>query len=105
MTTAEKSPRAAPLAVLGPRVVAGIVGGLVGGVMFGVLMQVMGMIGMIAQLIGGTSVGVGWLVHLFNSALFGAIFAVVFGRWALRLAPAVGLGMVYGVMWWVLGAL
>lgn len=97
---------AAPLtSVLPARIVAGAVGGLVGGVVFGVLMTMMDLMPMVAQLIGSEAVGVGWLVHLFNSALFGAIFAVLFGRWAQAFAPAIGIGLGYGVLWWVLGAL
>jgi uncharacterized membrane protein YagU involved in acid resistance len=87
------------------RVIAGIAGGLAGGVVFGILMQVWDMLPMVAMLVNSESVGVGWLVHLFNSALFGAIFAVLVGRWAATLVPAVGLGLAYGVLWWVLGAL
>ena len=96
------------------RVVAGIAGGLAGGVVFGILMQAWDMLPMVAMLVNSESVAVGWLVHLFNSALFGVIFAVLFGRWAATLvartrssasesAAAIGLG--YGVLWWVLGAL
>jgi hypothetical protein len=96
---------ASSFTVLSTKVAAGVAGGLAGGVVFGVLMQMKGMIGMVAQLVGSQSVAVGWLVHLFNSALFGAIFAVVVGHWAIRLAAGIALGMAYGVMWWVLGAL
>jgi uncharacterized membrane protein YagU involved in acid resistance len=102
MTTAHA---AAPTVALPARVVAGIAGGLVGGVVFGVLMQVWDMIPMVAMLVKSESVAVGWLVHLFNSALFGAVFALLVGRWATKLAPAAGLGLAYGVLWWVLGAL
>jgi uncharacterized membrane protein YagU involved in acid resistance len=87
------------------RVGAGVIGGLVGGVAFGILMQATDMLPMVAMLIGGESVAMGWLVHLFNSALFGAIFGLLLGRWATSYAAAVGLGLVYGVVWWVLGAL
>lgn len=87
------------------RVVAGILGGLVGGVMFGVLMQMMDMIGMVAMLIGSKSIAVGWLVHLAISAFIGATYAVLFARWADRPAPAAVIGMGYGVVWWILGAL
>lgn len=95
-----------PMAVSIPgRLVYGVIGGLVGGALFGILMQMMGMIEMIAQLVGSTSLLMGWLVHLFNSALFGAIFALLVGRWADRFVPGVLLGLAYGVLWWVLVAL
>jgi uncharacterized membrane protein YagU involved in acid resistance len=102
MATAHATAR--PVA-LPARVFAGVVGGLAGGVVFGILMQVWDMMPMVAMLIDSKSVGVGWLVHLFNSALFGAIFAVLFGRWAATLVSAAGIGLAYGVLWWVLGAL
>jgi uncharacterized membrane protein YagU involved in acid resistance len=102
MTTART---AAPVVALPARVVAGIAGGLAGGVVFGIMMQAWGMMPMVAMLINSESVGVGWLVHLFNSALFGAIFAVLVGRWAATVLPAAVIGLVYGVVWWVLGAL
>jgi hypothetical protein len=79
-------------ASLASRLVYGIVGGVAGGIVFGVLMQATEMMGMVAQLIGSESVFVGWLVHLFNSALFGAIFALLFAKWAGGLMPA-WLGM------------
>ncbi|WP_203454567.1 hypothetical protein [Jiangella aurantiaca] len=68
-------------------------------------MQAMDMMPMVADLIGSTSESVGWLVHLFNSALFGAIFALLFGRWIGDLGPAAVLGLLYGVFWWLVGAL
>jgi uncharacterized membrane protein YagU involved in acid resistance len=102
MTTAHT---AAGAVALPARVVAGIVGGLVGGLVFGILMQVWDMLPMVAMLVDSKSVAVGWLIHLFNSALFGAVFAVLFGRWAATVVPAILLGLGYGVLWWVLGAL
>lgn len=87
------------------RVIAGIIGGLAGGIIFGMLMWMMGMLDDVAMLINSESIFVGWLVHLFNSALFGAIFGAVFGPWIKSWGTAIGLGMVYGVIWWVLGAL
>ncbi|MGH2773701.1 MAG: hypothetical protein ACRDIU_11280 [Actinomycetota bacterium] len=84
---------------------AGIAGGLAGGVVFGMLMQMMGMIPMIAMLVGSESVVVGWLVHLAISAFAGGTFAVLFGRQAAAPGPAAGIGVAYGAAWWVLGAL
>lgn len=87
------------------RAVYGVVGGLAGGVVFGLLMQMMGMIEMVAQLVGSSSVAVGWIVHLAISAFIGASFAILFGSLAKTLVPAALLGMGYGAVWWILGAL
>ena len=87
------------------RLLGGIAGGLVGGVLFGAMMHMMGMIGMIAGLVGQEGPAIGWLVHLFNSALFGLIFAVTLGLVTTSWARGAGFGAIYGVIWWVLGAL
>jgi uncharacterized membrane protein YagU involved in acid resistance len=87
------------------RAVYGIVGGLAGGVVFGLLMAMMDMIGMVAQLVGSSSAAVGWIVHLAISAFIGASFALLLGSLAKTLVPAALVGMGYGVVWWVLGAL
>ncbi|MEW2382611.1 hypothetical protein AB0873_11075 [Micromonospora sp. NPDC047707] len=102
MTTAHT---AAGTVSLPARLVAGISGGLAGGIVFGILMQTWGMMPMVAMLVDSESITVGWLVHLANSALFGAIFAALFGRWAATPATSAGLGLLYGALWWVLGAL
>jgi uncharacterized membrane protein YagU involved in acid resistance len=86
-------------------VAAGATAGLVAGIPLGIIMQVTDVMPMVADLISDPSTGLGWLVHLFNSALFGAIFAVLFARWIARPGVAIGLGLVYGIGWWVLGAL
>lgn len=87
------------------RAVYGVIGGIAGGIMFGLLMQMMGMIEMVAKLVGSGSPAVGWIVHLAISAFIGASFALLFGSRAQSLWPAAAFGMAYGVVWWVLGAL
>lgn len=87
------------------RLIAGVAGGLAGGVVFGVLMQTMGMLPMVAMLVGSESVAVGWLVHLVISAFIGCTYAVILARWADRLGVGAVLGIGYGVVWWVLGPL
>lgn len=84
---------------------AGVVGGLVGGVLFGVMMQMMGMLGMVAGLVGQDGAAVGWVVHLAISVLFGLGYAVTIGPRSTSWSRALGLGAAYGVVWWVLGAL
>lgn len=48
---------------------------LAGGILFGALMHMMGMLEMVAGLVGQDSTGVGWVVHLGISALFGIGYA------------------------------
>jgi uncharacterized membrane protein YagU involved in acid resistance len=102
MVTVKTAPSPPKLTV---RAIAGVSGGVVGGVAFGVLMHVTDMLPMVAQLVDSDAVAVGWLVHLFNSALFGAIFAVLLGRKAAQPVIAAAAGLVYGFVWWLLGAL
>ena len=83
----------------------GAAGGLAGGVVFGILMTVMGMMPMVAMLVGSESVAVGWVVHLAISAFLGALFGVLLAARVTSSAVGAGLGAAYGVAWWVLGAL
>jgi uncharacterized membrane protein YagU involved in acid resistance len=90
---------------LGTRIVSGVIAGVAGGIVFGVLMAMMGILPMVGMLVGVESASVGFLVHLVNSAVIGAVFGVLAWGLADRAAPVLGAGMVYGVIWWVLGAL
>lgn len=83
----------------------GAVAGMGGGMLFGMLMGMMGMLPMVAQLVGSDSAVVGAILHLVNSALIGTSFAVVFGRQVNTLFGGVLWGGAYGIIWWVLGAL
>jgi uncharacterized membrane protein YagU involved in acid resistance len=97
------------------RFVAGIVGGLVAGVVFGMMMQMMTaptpdggqmpVINMIGMIVGSPTAGVGWLYHLFNSAVIGAIFAWVLGARTYTYGTGLGWGAAYGFVWWILGGL
>lgn len=94
-----------PFSTATHRVVHGIAGGLAGGVVFGLLMQMMGMIPMVAQLVGSSSPAVGWIVHLAISSFIGATFALLFAELARTLLSSALYGMGYGALWWVVGAL
>jgi uncharacterized membrane protein YagU involved in acid resistance len=95
--------------------VTGAVAGVLAGLPLGVIMQVrdadpkmmpgIQMIDQVGDLISDPSAGLGWLIHLFNSALFGVVFVLLFSRWLARRGPAMLLGLLYGVAWWVVGAL
>jgi hypothetical protein len=86
-------------------VVIGAFAGVVGGVVFGLLMAVMmpPMMAMIGSLVGAPSLG--WPLHVFFSALIGAIFGLAIGPRVTGWPSAIGLGAGYGFVWWILGPL
>jgi uncharacterized membrane protein YagU involved in acid resistance len=83
----------------------GALAGIAGGIVFGVLMAMMGMLPMVGMLIGLNNAVVGFLVHLVNSAIIGGIFGVLAWQIADKIGPVLAAGVIYGVVWWVLGAL
>lgn len=95
--------------------VTGAAAGVVAGLPLGIIMQLrdadpammpgVQMIEQVGDLISDPSTGLGWLVHLFNSALFGAVFVLLLSRWLTQRGPAMVLGLLYGAAWWVVGAL
>ncbi|MBI2186738.1 MAG: hypothetical protein HYU37_06380 [Acidobacteria bacterium] len=97
------------------RFAAGIVGGLAAGVVFGIMMQMMTaptpdggrmpMINMVGMIVGSPTAGVGWLYHLFNSAVIGVIFVWALGARSYTYGTGLGWGAAYGFVWWILGAL
>ena len=87
------------------KLLAGAVGGLAGGVLFGAMMGVMGMLPMVAMLVGSENAGIGFLVHMVISAIIGAGFGLVFGGRALDFQSGALWGAVYGIIWWILGPL
>ena len=103
--TATKAAARQAQASVGTRLLAGAAGGLAGGIVFGMMMQAMGMIPMVAGLVGSDAVAVGWLVHLGISVVLGLGFGAVLGGQLRSWGAAIGLGAAYGLVWWVLGAL
>lgn len=87
------------------RVIHGALAGLVGGLLFGVMMGMMGMLPMIAGLVGSSSAVVGFVVHMVISALIGAGYGLLLGGMTTSWGSALGLGALYGLLWWFLGPL
>jgi hypothetical protein len=100
---------------MGSRVAAGAVAGLIAGVVFGLMMQAMSaptpdggqmpMMAMVAMVVGSTSIAVGWLYHLFNSAVIGALFGWLFGARVHAVGTGLAWGAAWGLVWWVVGGL
>ena len=97
------------------RIGASIVAGLMAGVVFGMMMQMMmaptpdggqmPMIAMVGQIVGSPTARAGWLYHLFNSAVIGAIFGWLLGGRVHGYGSAFAWGAAYGFGWWSLGSL
>ncbi len=83
----------------------GVYSGLAGGVVFGAMMGMMGMLPMIGKMVGQPSAAAGLTVHLINSAIIGAGFALVFGRFVSGIGGGLRKGLLYGGVWWLLGPL
>lgn len=83
----------------------GIIAALVGGGIFGVQMLVAGMMPMIANMVGSESVVIGFILHMLISAVIGASFGFIAPRLPQTLAVLTAGGFVWGLVWWVLGAL
>lgn len=97
------------------RLLHGALAGLVAGVVFGVMMQMMQaptpdggsvpVMQMVAMVVRSDSIAVGWLYHLFNSALIGGLFAGLVGSRILGYGSGFIYGAIWGLVWWVLGGL
>ena len=85
------------------RLLAGVIGGVVGGLAFGALMAMMGMLPMVAIIVGSKSAVVGFVYHIFNSVVIGALFGLILGNLSRTYGQGVVFGLLYGVVWWVLG--
>ncbi len=88
---------------LGQRIVGGVIGGIAGGLVFGAMMAMMGMLPMVASVVGSKSVVVGFIYHMFNSVIIGALFGLIFGALSHTYGQGAFFGLLYGVIWWVLG--
>lgn len=97
------------------RIVPGVVAGLLASILFGVMMTVMTaptpdggripMMAMVAMVVGSSSLAVGWVYHLFNSAVIGGLFGLLLGGRIRSVGGGLGWGAVWGIVWWVLGGL
>jgi hypothetical protein len=59
------------------RIIGGVVGGVAGGLVFGAMMAMMGMLPMVASVVGSKSAMVGFIYHMFNSVIIGIAFGLL----------------------------
>lgn len=97
------------------RISAGALAGIAGGIIFGIMMQMMSaptpdsgtmpMMAMVAMVVRSESLVVGWIYHLFNSAVIGGLFGWLLGDRARTYGAGLTWGAAWGALWWVLGGL
>ena len=90
----------------GPRAVGrGAAAGLVGGLLFTLVMVQIGYLPKVANLVGSDSEFVGLVVHFVIAEIIGVSYGVLFRRQAFDQSAAIGWGVSYGFLWWILGPL
>lgn len=86
-------------------IIRGAAAGLVGGFLFTIVMVQLDALPGVARLVGSSSAAMGLLVHAAIAVMVGVSYGVLFRRQAFDSAAAVGWGVSYGFVWWVLGPL
>jgi hypothetical protein len=97
------------------RIGPGILAGLGGGAFLGALMTMVqaplpgggraSLMQELAMAVGADGLLAGWALHLVLSAAIGALFGVLFPAAGRGQRHGIGLGLLYGVAWWIVGGL
>jgi uncharacterized membrane protein YagU involved in acid resistance len=83
----------------------GLLGSLAGGFVFSLVMVETNFLPVVASLVGSRSSSTGFIVHMLISAGVGATYGALFRRDSNSYGTSLGLGLVYGLYWWILGPL
>lgn len=78
--------------------------GIIGGLIFTIVMVGVGALPQVASLVGAESAFAGFIVHLVVAIIVGSSYGLFFQREAYSYGSGLGWGMVYGLLWWLLGA-
>ena len=83
----------------------GALASLAGGLLFSLVMVATGVLPDIANLVGGSSPALGFVVHMGISTMIGMSYGVLFAYEAPDVGSSVIWGMLYGLVWWFVGHL
>lgn len=86
-------------------ILMGQVGGIIGGLLFTIVMVGVGALPRVASLIGARSAITGFIVHLIIAIIIGSSYGLLFRREAYSYGSGLAWGIVYGLLWWLVGAL
>ena len=82
----------------------GQVGGIAGGLLFTFVMVRIDALPQVAGLIGAQSEIIGFVLHLLIAIFIGGSYGLLFQREAYSPGSGMAWGLVYGLVWWLLGA-
>jgi len=85
--------------------VYGALASLVGGLLFTLVLLVIGFLPKVANIVGGSSLILGFIVNMIISALIGMSYGLLFRYEAPDFGSGVAWGLVYGLIWWFIGPL
>jgi len=83
----------------------GAAASLVGGLLFTLVMLAIGLLPKVANLVGGSSLLLGFVVNMVISALIGMSYGLLFQHEAPDFGSGVAWGLLYGLIWWFIGPL
>ena len=84
---------------------AGAMAGLIAGLVFLWAQESQGMRAAVGGVAGVTSLGAGAALDLATAALIGATFGLTFRYQPQGYAPTISSGVLYGLVWWIIGPL
>ncbi|MEV4410599.1 hypothetical protein [Catellatospora sp. NPDC049609] len=85
---------------------AGVVGGVAGGLFLALALQVTSHIKPYAQLVGETDASTAWVMVLVVAGAAGGLFGAFVGKFIRgQIVPAVGVGLVWGMVTWAVLAM
>ena len=83
----------------------GSLASLVGGLLFSSVMLSTGVLPRVAALFHGSSIVLGFLVHMAISVFIGATYGILFRYEAPNVSASLAWGLLYGLLWWFVGPL
>jgi len=83
----------------------GAMASVVGGLVFTLVMLATGFLPRVANLVGSSSLVLGFIVHMCVSTLIGMSYGMLFQREAPDFGSGVSWGLLYGLIWWFIGPL
>src|SRR5919106_1082534 len=83
----------------------GAVASVVGGLLFTLVLLAIGFLPKVANIVGGSSLILGFMVNMVISALIGMSYGLLFRYEAPDFGSGVAWGLLYGLTWWFIGPL